>query len=50
MPHLLMSDTKDAFLHYHDLGPRFKSMNKYVQNTLVGKQTTSKMGTIKLSL
>ena len=25
---------KDAFLHYHDLGPRFKSMNKYVQNNM----------------
>ena len=39
---------KDAFLHYHDLGPRFKSMNKYVQNTLVGKQTTSKLGYNKI--
>ena len=25
---------KDAFLHYLDLGPQFKSMNKYVQGTL----------------
>ncbi len=39
---------KDAFLHYHDLGPRFKSMNKYVQNTLVGKQSTSKLGYNKI--
>ena len=29
---------KDAFLHYLDLGPQFKSLDKYVQNTLQGKQ------------
>ena len=39
---------KDAFLHYHDLGPRFKSMNKYVQQTLNGKQSTSKLGYNKI--
>ncbi|MFD1553017.1 ribonuclease E/G [Putridiphycobacter roseus] len=29
---------KDAFLHYLDLGPQFKSLDKYVQNTLQGRQ------------
>ena len=34
---------KDAFLHYHDLGIQFKSMSKYVHNSIKGKQTTSKL-------
>lgn len=29
---------KDAFLHYLDLGPQFKSLNKFTQHTLQGKQ------------
>ncbi len=29
---------KDAFLHYLDLGPQFKSLDKYVQHTLQDKQ------------
>lgn len=29
---------KDAFLHYLDLGPQFKSQDKYVQQTLQEKQ------------
>jgi ribonuclease G len=29
---------KDAFLHYLDLGPQFKSLNKFAKNTLDGKQ------------
>ena len=29
---------KDAFLHYLDLGPQFKSLNKYIQNSIKGKQ------------
>jgi ribonuclease G len=32
---------KDAFLHYHDLGPQFQSLNKFTQETLRGKQTVS---------
>ncbi len=24
---------KDAFLHYHDLGPQFQSLNKFTQET-----------------
>lgn len=30
---------KDAFLHYHDLGPQVLSMNKFVKRTMAGKQT-----------
>lgn len=29
---------KDAFLHYHDLGPQFQSLDKFTQETLQGKQ------------
>ncbi len=32
---------KDAFLHYLDLGPQFKSLDKYVQDTLHGKQNVA---------
>ena len=32
---------KDAFLHYLDLGPQFKSLNKFTQHTLQGKQTVA---------
>ncbi|MFT4602017.1 MAG: ribonuclease G [Arenicella sp.] len=32
---------KDAFLHYHDLGPQFQSLNKFTQETLRGKQAVS---------
>jgi len=30
---------KDAFLHYLDLGPQFRSLNKYVKRTLGGKES-----------
>ena len=39
---------KDAFLHYLDLGPQFRSMNKYVQASIKGKQTTHKLGYNKI--
>jgi len=39
---------KDAFLHYFDLGPQFKSMDNYVQKTLKGKQSTSNLGYNKI--
>ena len=39
---------KDAFLHYLDLGPQFKSMNKYVQASIKGKQSTHKLGYNKI--
>lgn len=29
---------KDAFLHYHDLGPQINSLNKFTKRTLTGKQ------------
>ena len=32
---------KDAFLHYHDLGPQVKSWQSYTKRTLTGKQTWS---------
>lgn len=32
---------KDAFLHYHDLGPQFQSLNKFTQDTLKGKQSVA---------
>lgn len=32
---------KDAFLHYLDLGPQFRSMNKFVRKTMAGKQNTA---------
>jgi ribonuclease G len=34
---------KDAFLHYSDLGPSVRSLNKFLQDTLKGKQTTGKL-------
>ncbi|MEX1003637.1 MAG: Rne/Rng family ribonuclease [Crocinitomicaceae bacterium] len=32
---------KDAFLHYHDLGPQFKSLDKFTLETLKGKQNVA---------
>jgi ribonuclease G len=32
---------KDAFLHYHDLGPQIKSLSKFTKRTLTGKQRWS---------
>jgi ribonuclease G len=32
---------KDAFLHYLDLGPQFRSLNKYAKDTLQGKQNVA---------
>ena len=29
---------KDGFLHYHDLGPQIRSLNKYVRQTISGRQ------------
>ena len=43
-----MGYEKDAFLHYLDLGPQFKSMNKYVQASIKGKQSTHKLGYNKI--
>lgn len=29
---------KDGFLHYHDLGPQVRSVNKFVRKTMSGRQ------------
>ena len=34
---------KDAFLHYHDLGPQFSSLSKFVKLTQTKKQTVSNL-------
>ncbi|MCZ2443908.1 MAG: Rne/Rng family ribonuclease [Flavobacteriales bacterium] len=34
---------KDAFLHYLDLGPQIRSLNKYIHETLNGKQKSSNL-------
>ena len=42
---------KDAFLHYLDLGPQARSLNKYLENTLNGKQneqTSSRPRSLRL--
>ena len=39
---------KDAFLHYLDLGPQYRSMNKFVQMSISGKQSTHKLGYNKI--
>jgi ribonuclease G len=30
---------KDAFLHYHDLGPQASSLQKYISESITGKKT-----------
>ncbi|WP_205503467.1 Rne/Rng family ribonuclease [Rufibacter psychrotolerans] len=39
--------TKDAFLHYHDLGENVKTLNKYVKMVQTQKNTSAKLGPIK---
>lgn len=34
---------KDAFLHYHDLGPQFLTYKKFLKDTLSKKQTSSSL-------
>lgn len=34
---------KDAFLHYLDLGPQFRSLQKYTDDVIKGKQTSSSL-------
>jgi len=38
---------KDAFLHYSDLGSHYLSLNKFVQESLKGKQNSSKLNFFK---
>ena len=39
---------KDAFLHYHDLGPKVSSLNKFSKLALTRKNTSSKLGNFKI--
>ncbi len=39
---------KDAFLHYHDLGPQFKSLQKYIKVSRGQKLPTGKLDKFKL--
>ncbi len=39
---------KDAFLHYLDLGPQYKSFARFCKNTLRGKQNVSELRYFKL--
>ena len=39
---------KDAFLHYLDLGPQYRSMNGYIQKTLKGKQPSASLASSKI--
>lgn len=38
---------KDAFLHYHDLGPQVQSLNKYTKMVLTRKGTSAKLNGFK---
>ncbi len=38
---------KDAFLHYLDLGPQIKSLNKYTKQALTNKHVTGGLGKFK---
>ena len=39
---------KDGFLHYHDLGPQFSSLCKFVKRVKSGKQNSPKLDTFRL--
>ncbi|TAF74175.1 MAG: Rne/Rng family ribonuclease [Bacteroidetes bacterium] len=39
---------KDAFLHYHDLGPNIRTLNSYVKNVQGKQQQTHKLGGFKI--
>jgi ribonuclease G len=39
---------KDAFLHYHDLGPKFTTLDRFIQRALSQKNATHKLGNIKI--
>ncbi len=39
---------RDAFLHYHDLGPQFKSLNKYVSSIVNKKSKSYSLSRFKL--
>ncbi|MEM7162687.1 MAG: Rne/Rng family ribonuclease [Bacteroidota bacterium] len=39
---------KDGFLHYHDLGPQFSSLSKFVKRVRSGKQKSPRLDNFKL--
>ncbi|MEN9699729.1 MAG: hypothetical protein RLZZ301_927 [Bacteroidota bacterium] len=39
---------KDAFLHYHDLGPQYASFSKFVKDSIHGKQNVADLQYFKL--
>ena len=39
---------KDAFLHYHDLGPKFRSLSKFTHLVRTRKNATSKLDRFKI--
>lgn len=39
---------KDAFLHYHDLGPKFTTLDRFIQKALSHKNATHKLGGFKI--
>ncbi len=39
---------KDAFLHYTDLGPRLKSLIKFTEGAIKGKQNTARLENFKI--
>lgn len=39
---------KDAFLHYHDLGPQFKSLVKYTQGLMLQQPRSTDLSSFKL--
>ncbi len=40
---------KDAFLHYHDLGPQLKNVLQFTDDTLKGKRKSPKLKEVKLN-
>ncbi len=39
---------KDAFLHYHDLGPKFSTLDRFMQIALSNKNATHRLGSFKI--
>jgi ribonuclease G len=39
---------KDAFLHYHDLGPKFSTLDGFVQYSITRKHASSNLGKVRI--
>ncbi len=39
---------KDAFLHYHDLGPKFSTLDSFVQYSVTRKHASSNLGKVRI--